>query len=164
MTTQEDIKFRHRAWDYIHKVMHYDFEFMYIKSGDENAIPSGLIFSSDKHKMNWNKWPPEDEDTAGGKLILMDWVRAVDDMNMPIYECDVVKVSKIGEQEWNGYAGWGTKGCALVWGIERDINSMPLHSTYFDASDTKFSIIGNAYENPELIKPLIDLGMFNTSE
>lgn len=147
------IKIRMRAWDSVNKEMHYDFEFMYIKSGDENEIPSGLIFNSDLYSHNWEVWPPEEDIIR--RLIPMEWIRARDEMGVPIYEGDLLSV-KEKEQEWIGVAFWGTKGCAYCWDINKTEDGKLGESCTFGKRDTKFTIIGNIYQNKEIVQHLYD--------
>lgn len=149
----DKLKSRMRAWDSVHKEMHYNFQSIWINSGDENELPSGIIFSSDLVTPNFEKWPPEQEDR---KLSIMEWVHAIDEMNMPIYEYDLLKVKhKDEDKEFTGIAFWGRKGCAHCWDINAIDEGKLCQYIFFDSRAT-FEIIGNAYETPTIIQHLID--------
>ncbi len=154
-----DERFRMRAYDKINNEMHYNYQRMWIDSGNEEEIPSGLIFNSDLHKHNFDVWPPDDK--IDRILVEMDWVHAVDEFGMPIYVADLVKVNTEGIDEWIGVVQWGADGCAICF----DINSFNeegkcTHICYFDKNKTKFNIIGNIYENADMVAHLIERGVF----
>ncbi len=88
----------------------------------------------------------------------MEWVHATDSMGMSIYEADILKMVTDGK-EWVGVVWWGVKGCALVWDISviSDNNALS-KASYLDDKHSEISIIGNVYENRELVSNLIELG------
>jgi hypothetical protein len=157
MIPEDKTQIRIRAWDAINNEMHYNFQYMYIVSGNENEIPSGIIFSSDIRKHDFSKWPPSED--IDRKMIIMEWVRAIDDMGMPIYEYDIVNVVESGGKEWLGMASWGTRGSALCWDLTNLKNDKLYDYCFFDKEGTKFTRIGNIYENRKLVKHLYENGI-----
>lgn len=152
--SNESLNTRARAWDIINKEMHYNFQSIWIKSGQEEEIPSGVIFSSDLFTPSFEKWPPEEEKER--KFAVMEWVHAVDEMSIPIYECDLVNV-KEENKEWVGVVFWNRRGCALCWNISETKDGKLCDYCYFD-KPAKFTVIGNIYENTGLVNHLIEMG------
>ncbi len=154
---EDKTRIRMRAYDYINKEMHYNFQCIWVKSSQEDEIASGLIFSSDLFTPSFEKWPPE---VVPRKFEIMEWLHAVDEMNMPIYMFDIINVKQDGK-EWTGITSWGSKGCAICWDINSVVNGRLTKCCFFDEPKTSFSIIGNAFENMPIIKHLIDAKIFN---
>ena len=156
----EDKAFKLRAWDSINKVMHWQFLFMEIVSGNEEEIPSGIIFQSDKHEHDYSKWPPEKK--TDYKLIVSEWLHAKDKDGVDIYSQDLLEVTNLADgSTWVGIADWGTRGCAMCW----DINSLNENNKlseceFFDSQEYDFRVIGNAFENREMVSHLIEVGAF----
>jgi len=153
-----DDQFRMRAYDKINNEMHYNYQRMWIKSGNEEEIPSGLIFNSDLYHHNFEEWPPVvDKERV---LVEMDWVHAIDEFSMPIYTADLIKVIPEEGDEWIGLVQWGAKGSALCLDInDFDEENKCKHSCFFDRAKTKFNVIGNIYENREIVSHLIESGI-----
>lgn len=146
---------RLRAYDIVNGVMHYDFQYIFLKSDDDD-VQTGLIYSSDRDKHDFSVFPPV---TTQKRFILMEFIHATDDMNMPIYEHDLVSVTdnKSGE-EFIGVVFWGYKGCALCWDIDKlSENNKLCKYEFFDKKDTTYSVIGNLHENKDIAKKLYDL-------
>ncbi len=150
---EDKTKQRARAWDSVNKEMHYNFQSMWIKSGSEEETPSGIIFSSDLYTPSFEKWPPEDDILR--RFSIMEWVHAVDSINMPIYECDLLSV-KGKEKGWVGIAFWGNAGKSLCWDINEIKNERLCEYAYFNEEGATFTVIGNVYENPDIVKHLTE--------
>jgi len=125
-----EIKFR--AWDEQNKTMHFDFQF--IKSGDSGN--DWIIFKSDKHEC-FDRWV--NNPYFSQQLKIMQFTGINDYNGKEIYEGDLIrsydsegnKIINIisfedGLCRWNVNEGW-------VQNFEKEV-------------------IGNIYENPELIK------------
>ena len=145
---------RMRAWDYFNKEMHYDFQCIWVNSGQEKEIASGLLFSSDLFTPSFEKWPPEND--VDRRFSVMEWVHAVDEMNMPIYVNDIIKVTTEEGGEWVGVVNWGHQGCAACWDINEIEEGKMSKACFFDRPNTKFTIIGNVFENTSMVQHLLD--------
>jgi hypothetical protein len=155
MAHSTDTRFRMRAWDKINNEMHYDYQRIYIESGNEDEIPSGLIFNSDIYKHDFSEWPPDINKQV--LLYEMEWVHAVDFIGMPIYEFDILEVTESDGSKWKGLAAWGNMGCSLCRNIDKIIDNNISSYCYFGDSQKIYRIIGNVYENMEMIAHLIKL-------
>lgn len=122
-----EIKFR--AWDKVYKRMVYSLTPMFDEN--ENALD-----------MSWIK----DYD---GDYELMQFTGLHDENNVPIYEGDIVP------------SLYNNKPCVVVWDqgccefrTENDGYSEHLYDTTgeFDFGRNMWEVIGNIYENPELLE------------
>jgi uncharacterized phage protein (TIGR01671 family) len=122
----EVIKFR--AWDEQNKTMHYDFQF--IKSGNEGN--DWIIFVSDKQPLtsNWKENP-----FFSQQLKITQFTGLLDKNGKEIYEGDIIKEFWVGRNDVFEVKKW----YKILW----------YNSTY--AGNT-WEIVGNIYENPDLIK------------
>lgn len=125
-----------RAWDEQHCVMHYDFQ--YIKSGDTGA--DWIIFTSDKHGLDSRPHPFENPFFAK-QLKIMRGIDHKDKRGKFIYEGDIVRTDEggwIAQVTWNG-------------------DAFMCEGTGFSSQCNwkAFEILGNAFENPELVKKYI---------
>jgi len=121
----------HRGWDYKNNVMLYD-EFGIDSDGDILK----LEYDDDGDRIHRDYYNPDN-------IILMDYINQKDINDNKIYVGDVIFHKNnlgifIGVVEWinNEY----TSGYAVKWIIGNC--SLPWH---------QFEIIGNVFENPELI-------------
>lgn len=132
-----ELKFR--AWDKDKKVMHYDFQF--IKSGE--GIGQFILLISDKEDNVVKQQNPYPVD----RFEIMQYTELKDNDGKEIYESDILKYKHTGEiviVDWDNEIG-----CYIFDNeneIERDvyIGDMSLSNEY--------KIIGNKYENPELME------------
>lgn len=151
MAFSDQIKLR--AWDVTEKVMHNNFQFMSIKSGNEDEIPSGIIYQSDLWAHNFSVWPPNED--YHPSFILMDWVRAKDINNNPIFLYDVVEViDKNDGSVWEAVATWGSRGCAFCMSVDNKDSYI-----YFDDKGKKFNVIGNIFEDEKYYTKCLENGI-----
>lgn len=144
-----EIKFR--AWDENNKIMHHDFQF--IKSGDFGN--DWIIFTSDKHKLGMNPSPLENP-FFSQQIKIMQYTGLKDKNGKEIYEGDVCRFNPIKEEPvfFHGLAYVDNKKVGGSWKIIRCDNEggeeWGLDSSSFWNED--FEVIGNIYENPELLE------------
>ena len=82
-------------------------------------------------------------------LILMQFTGVCDKNSVPIYEGDLLYSPKHGKAE----VRWRDDGCWMTYQEEfDDVTGMlwPSHIVFSDGFET-FEVIGNIYENPELL-------------
>jgi len=129
-----EIKFR--AWDEMKKVMHIDFQF--INSGKEGN--DWVIFKSDKHQ-NYEEYIKNPHFQQ--QLKVMQFTGLKDKNGKEIYEGDIVQNVCSWEVKFN-------KGCFCGDMIKPE----PLTQDTLLAlrAIKNIVVIGNIYENPELIK------------
>ena len=129
-----EIKFR--AWDEQNKVMHNNFQF--IKSGDEGN--DWILFVSDKQKLKnrYKKWTTNPYFSQ--QLKIMQFTGLKDKNGKEIFEGDIVKTKnrKIWEIIFHG-------GRFIV-------NGNKIGQGILMLFDEPLKVIGNKFENPELIK------------
>lgn len=113
-----------RAWDEQNKVMHYDFQF--IKSGNEGN--DWVVFTSDKQKLN-DEPHPFNNPYFQQQLVIMENVGIND-----IYEGDIVDFGGLGVVKY-----------------DEDRFYVDCGNVHTRVSK-QHKIIGNIYENPELLQ------------
>lgn len=136
-----EIKFR--QWDSVHKRMEY---------GAGAKKPSGWVGFSN---VSWDRYP------------IMQYTGLKDKNGVEIYEEDIVKMNT----SWSSYSPWGdsdevdmdfiglviitaTKGACIkkpYWVDNLEDNSSGRYQHYKPISAYRSEIIGNKYENPELL-------------
>lgn len=139
-----EIKFR--AWDEQSKVMHQDFQF--IKSGNEGN--DWIVFISDKQKLI-DTLHPFDNPYLSQQFKVMLFTGLHDTNGREIYEGDVV-VIKMGDGE--RYSAVNYKNSSFMvdaegfFGTEEfDLCTLSYAVNEMD----EVIVIGNIYENPELL-------------
>ena len=113
-----------RAWDEQNKVMHHDFQF--IKSGNEGN--DWIVFTSDKQKLN-DEPHPFNNPYFQQQLVIMENVGIND-----IYEGDIVDFGGLGVVKY-----------------DEDRFYVDCGNVHTRVSK-QHKIIGNIYENPELLQ------------
>lgn len=146
---KREIKFR--AWDEGNKVMHHDFQF--IKSGEEGN--DWIVFRSDKQLLC--KEPhPFDNPYLQQQFKIMQFTGLYDKDGREIYEGDILQSAYEGEEleeHERGVVEYGRFNCSCCggvygWSISND--KADLRNVRPD-SDPSLTVIGNIYENPELL-------------
>jgi uncharacterized phage protein (TIGR01671 family) len=136
------IKFR--AWDEQAKAMHQDFRF--IKSGDDGN--DWVIFTSDLQTLQ-EKHHPFENPYFQQQFKIMQFTGLLDANGVEIYESDVIKgllVDKRGERfEFTGSVFYQE----YEFCVETDLHSWPVAAWH---CVEKPVVIGNSYQNPELLK------------
>lgn len=135
-------RFKFRAYDEFNKIMHYDFQF--IKSGDKGN--DWMIFQSDKQKLDFDKekafciniYP---NPCFAQQLKIMQYTGLKDKNGKLIYEGDVVKQNKTMY-----YVTWEKGSYGFC-----DIRTKITYTVEF-IMNKRQEVIGNIYENPELLK------------
>jgi uncharacterized phage protein (TIGR01671 family) len=144
-----EIKFR--AWDETKKAMHNDFQF--IKSGEEGN--DWIVFTSDKQTLQTKPHPLENP-FFQQQLKIMQYTGLKDKNGKKIYEGDIISVVDIGDIPSENsrhqvvYCGEDDyPAFDLKPHIDCDSNGL----SYLKAGgDEEMIILGNIYENPELLK------------
>jgi len=144
--TQREIEFR--AWDELKKVMHNDFQF--IKSGDESN--DWIVFTSDKQKLS-DKPHPLENPYFQQQLKITQYTGLKDKHGNKIFEGDIVKAfprSFTGEiseiSEHNALCFWSVSSF--------NFRLLPISDNLGRCVDNYshgFEIIGNVFDNPELL-------------
>ena len=127
--------YRYRAWDEQNKVMHNNFQF--IKTGNEDN--DWIVFTSDIHKLDMEPHPFKNPYSAQ-QLNVMQFTGLVDKTGVGIYEGDII--AKPGNI-W-GIMIWKAPSFEVT--VDKTQSSL-YSSSYFDDA----IVVGNVYENPELI-------------
>ena len=163
------MKIKFRAWDERNKVMHYDFQF--IQTGNEGN--DWIIFISDKFPLSNNETNPFENPNPyfSQQLKKMQYIGIRDKNDTDIYNGDIViAINKSHNKDipnkWTGEVKYGrNNGC---WGLNRKIDvslfqdnsattnhNIPIFNFInFGCGivpDSELEIIGNIYENPELL-------------
>lgn len=123
------IKFR--AWDELNKVMHNDFQF--IKSGDSGN--DWIIFKSNRHEC-FDRWV--NNPYFSQQMKIMQFVGMKDNSGKQIYEGDVCRQKFSDEITIGDVRIEATRGAVL--------------SGHTPCWPHDIEVIGNIYENPELLK------------
>jgi uncharacterized phage protein (TIGR01671 family) len=157
---KREIKFR--AWDELNKIMHFDFQF--IKSGDEDN--DWIIFISDKQPLGWDeireqsKPYPFNNPFFAQQLQIMQFAGLKDKNGKEIYEGDIIrgigtnvnaKLNKVLIIDFKDGAF-----CVTAQKVKTNCDlSITIRDLMFQAKrlskDIEFEVIGNIYENPELL-------------
>ena len=130
---------RFRAWDEQNKIMHNDFQF--IKSGDEGN--DWIVFTSDKQTLQDSTHHFENP-YFGQQLKIMEYTGLKDKNGKEIYEGDVTK-----HHSHNTISKWIYSSRYLQF---MSLESDGTHRYYFDIDKDKLEVIGNIYQNPELME------------
>ena len=126
---------KYRAWDEGNQVMHYDFQF--IKSGDEGN--DWIVFTSDKQTLQ-QKPHPLSNPYFQQQLKIMPAMDAKSLEGKLIYVGDIVETDEAG---WIGEVVF-----------ERDMFVVVGTGGSSLCNWEAFKVLGNRYENPELLKHL----------
>lgn len=143
-TIEKDTWYIFRAWDEINNVMHYDFEWMTVKKGDDIL---GIIYQSDIYEHKFEEWPPKLDFEQ--RMIRMNYIRVKDSIEKKIYQLDFVKVNE-PDKEYIGIVLFNDGGCPFAFDVENKLDGGEYNRAYFDNPNNKFEIVGNYYENPEM--------------
>lgn len=143
------IKFR--AWDYTHGKMVYDDDtgsVSCINSKLNVTIPAWIEYDG----TNWQSWPLPNHE-------LMQFTGLHDRNGKEIYEGDLVRINNLTENWKNGEPPFDWRVLAVeynqyAWAFNNSVLYFPM-STYKDRAgefyDYEIEVIGNIYENPELL-------------
>jgi uncharacterized phage protein (TIGR01671 family) len=142
------IKFR--GWDEGNKIMHNDFQL--IRSGEDGN--DWIIFTSDKQTLK-DKQHPLENPYFQQQLKIMQFTGLKDENDREVYEGDIVQKWHYNEKEW----------IATVKHVDyidsqmddykgKDVSGFYLCNNDWDYPNEEFGnieVIGNIYENPELL-------------
>lgn len=132
---QREIKFR--AWDERNKIMHYDFQ--YIKSGEESI--DWIVFTSDKQILK-DKPHPFENSYFSIQFKITEYTGLKDKNGVNGYHKDIVRSGKkIYVIEWQ------KEEARFFLAPYKGTNNWE----FMDMLES-FEIIGNVFENPELLK------------
>ena len=143
-----EIKFR--AWDEQAKVMHEDFRF--IKSGDDGN--DWLIFTSHLQTLQ-EKHHPFDNPYFQQQFKVMQFTGLKDVNGVEIYEGDYVSIFDRDDNEFMmcGVVKFGFRGYPGFDIYTRGDNTYSdEYNTFTNDDDLYFKVVGNKYQNPELLK------------
>ena len=145
-----EIKFR--AWDEGSKTMHNNFQ--YINSHDEESSASDwVVFRSDKQKLD-SKPHPFENPYFMEQLKIMQYTGLKDKNGVEIYCSDYLKCShggyiRIVNGEFGGlFAEHAQELNKFIKGVGEPTNDP--HTASYMVQECE--VIGNIYENPELLK------------
>lgn len=136
--------FKFRAWDEQKKIMHYDFEF--IRSGTEGN--DWIVFKSDRQRI-------EDGNVLNNpyfqlQLKIMQFTGLKDKNGKEIYEGDI---TNYGEVEYRTDLNWDSGGSPHPGFYFKAQWGEPGNLEYHYGFDDDIEVIGNIFENPELLNP-----------
>jgi uncharacterized phage protein (TIGR01671 family) len=150
-------KLKFRAWDETHKIMHHNFQF--IKSGDKGN--DWIVFTSDKQKLT-DKPHPLENPYFSQQLKIMQFTGLHDKNGKEIFEGDILNKKTTFENNMADRRFQSDTEIQVGFddGYFLDINTrvvlferMIIISSYPQKTWTDYEIIGNLYENYELINP-----------
>lgn len=126
-----EIKFR--AWDKA------------LKSWTNYSIDDDLLMFYDKHAECW------ETDQEGERFILCQYTGPKDNEDREIYEGDIVKA--ISFARWIGVVKYSDENQAFIFD-DLDKKYRGKSTVFMNQLDDGFEILGNIYENPELLKEI----------
>lgn len=126
-----EIKFR--AWDKA------------LKSWTNYSIDDDLLMFYDKHAECW------ETDQEGERFILCQYTGLKDNEDREIYEGDIVKA--ISFARWIGVVKSSDENQAFIFD-DLDKKYRGKSTVFMNQFDDGFEILGNIYENPELLKEI----------
>ena len=126
-----EIKFR--AWDKA------------LKSWTNYSIDDDLLMFYDKHAECW------ETDQEGERFILCQYTGLKDNEDREIYEGDIVKA--ISFARWIGGVKYSDENQAFIFD-DLDKKYRGKSTVFMNQFDDGFEILGNIYENPELLKEI----------
>ena len=124
-----EIKFR--AWD------------RELKRWTNYSIDDDLLMFYDKHAECW------ETDQEGERFILCQYTGLKDNEDREIYEGDIVKA--ISFARWIGVVEYSDENQAFIFN-DLDKKYRGYSTAFMNQFDDGFEILGNIYENPELLK------------
>lgn len=161
MRNPREIKFR--AWDRdskrMLKVSYLSWYYKYDPNGFDNNIPSAMAFGTEEDEKRRIESGGSISITADGRkweygllqiglqnFELMQFTGLKDKNGKEIYEGDRIRISDEYGNEDTGFIGYKEREMAFVvdWGNNR-------YRRIMDSEDV-IEVIGNLYENPELLK------------
>lgn len=126
-----EIKFR--AWDKA------------LKSWTNYSIDDDLLMFYDKHAECW------ETDQEGERFILCQYTGLKDNEDREIYEGDIVKA--ISFARWIGVVKYSDENQAFIFD-DLDKKYRGKSTVFMNQFNDGFEILGNIYENPELLKEI----------
>lgn len=126
-----EIKFR--AWDKA------------LKSWTNYSIDDDLLMFYDKHAECW------ETDQEGERFILCQYTGLKDNEDREIYEGDIVKA--ISFARWIGVVKYSDENQAFIFD-DLDKKYRGKSTVFMNQFDDGFEILGNIYENSELLKEI----------
>lgn len=126
-----EIKFR--AWDKA------------LKSQTNYSIDDDLLMFYDKYAECW------ETDQEGERFILCQYTGLKDNEDREIYEGDIVKA--ISFARWIGVVKYSDENQAFIFD-DLDKKYRGKSTVFMNQFDDGFEILGNIYENPELLKEI----------
>jgi len=133
---------RLRAWDEVNEVMHSNFQSIRSEYKDNDWI----IFISDKYGLKEHEAVTDPRQYRYSQFKKMRWIGVADCNGVDIYEGDIVRCNGGWLGLVNYYNSKAHYACEEV--VTSKINS---HGPIFDNWE-ELKVIGNIYENPELMK------------
>ena len=150
-----EIKFR--AWDSRRQAMLPNVAVYHHSLGNSVLVrPSAFEYApDDRRNGNWKKDDYGLYYSDDNTVILMQYTGLKDKKGVEIYEGDIIKAKHDDGRYDTGEVVYGSKGafCLYLPTVATGIKSPLLnyiHGMMFAESD--FEVIGNLYENPELLK------------